>query len=118
MKYIRPFFLALVFFILSSLTLPQCFEKVDYKVIQERQGIEIQFRMDYSEVIVNLEDSGLRGNTKFEKTTKIRNVVAGSKYMVFENLEPSKYLIQLVSGDCKWVIGGIDGIIIKGEYEK
>lgn len=118
MKYVRPLFLAFIFFILSSPTFAQCFENVKFKVIQEQRAIEIQFAMDYEEVVVNLEDTGLIGNSSFEKTITLRNIVAGTKYVVFENLGTSKYLIQLVSGDCKWVIGGIEGIIIKGENEK
>ena len=109
MKYVRPLFLAFIFFILSSPTFAQCFETVIKDLLSA---------MDYEEVVVNLEDTGLIGNSSFEKTITLRNIVAGTKYVVFENLGTSKYLIQLVSGDCKWVIGGIEGIIIKGENEK
>ena len=95
----------------------QCFENVLYKVIQEQKGIEIQFTKSYKQVEVNLEDVWLTGNDQFENTIKINNVVAGLKYTVFENLRPSKYIIQLKSDDCTSIVGGFDGIIIKGEDE-
>lgn len=95
----------------------QCFENVKYKVVQDQNGIEIQFSKDYSEVEVNLEDALLFGNDQFEESITIKNVTAGSKHLVFKDLKPSKYLIQLVVNDCNWVLGGINGIIIE-EDEK
>jgi len=96
----------------------QCFQKVKYKIIEDQNAIEIQFSQDYDLVEINLENALLRGNDQFEKTSRIKNVSGGLKYIVFKNLQPSKYLIQLVAKDCKWIIGGLEGIIIKEKDEK
>ena len=84
---------------------------------ENKKAIEIHFSRDYDQVEINLEDVMLVGNDQFESTIYLKNVNAGTKHLAFKDLRPSKYLIQLVSGDCKWVIGGFDGIIIKSENE-
>ncbi|MCF6352560.1 MAG: hypothetical protein L3J06_06085 [Cyclobacteriaceae bacterium] len=96
----------------------QCFRGVEYSVIQSQGTIELKFDADYDFVIVNLENARLKGNSVFENSIRIENVSRGRKYIVFKNLPSSKYLIQLATEDCKWVIGGIEGIIIKDKDEK
>lgn len=96
----------------------QCFRGVEYNVIQTQAAIELKFDADYDFVTVNLENVKLQGNDVFENSMRLVNVSRGRKYMVFKNLPSSKYLIQLVTEDCKWMIGGLEGIIINNEDEK
>ena len=96
----------------------QCFEKVQYNIIQKQNAIELIFDSKYDNVIVNLENTNITGNIVFESSIELKNIYAGERYLVFRNLAPSKYLIQLVFDECKWVIGGIEGIIISNEDEK
>ena len=108
---------ALISFIGSSSN-AQCFKEVEYSVIDSKNAIELKFDADYDNVKINLEDVYLTGNKVFEKSIELQNVSTGTSYIVFDKLRPSKYLIQLVTEDCKWMIGGMEGIIIKDENKK
>lgn len=116
-KHIVLSFLVILAFSNWSLQ-AQCFKSVEYRVIASQLAIEIVFDADYDQVTVNLENARMADNKVFENSINLGNVTRGRKYIVFEDLIPSKYLIQLVTEDCKWVIGGIEGIIIKDEDEK
>ena len=105
---------SLLFILISfSVTLKaQCFRGVEYKVIDSQGAIEVTFDADYESIQVNLEDNNLLGNVIFEKSKEFHDISKGSSVIVFDNLQPSNYTIQLVTEDCKWQIGGIEGIII------
>ena len=96
----------------------QCFRGVEYRVIDSQAAIEITFDADYEYVQINLEDNNLLGNIIFEKSIEFHDISKGNSLIVFDKLKPSNYTIQLVTGGCKWQIGGMEGVIIKNEDEK
>ena len=58
--------------------------------------------------LFNLEDASY----DFEKTRIIRKN-DGDEFVAFDKLSDSTYLIQLISGDCKITLGGIEGIEVE-----
>lgn len=95
----------------------ECDLEFDYEVEQPVEGqnggkVYLIYREGTGPFTIRLYDT-LAGIHEFKETKQFNSFTRNVKVLMFDNLEPSNYLIRIENENCKRSLTGLEGITIK-----